>query len=400
MSLRRELRLQTGVSHCRRGLGRLGRGLSVGEGELSDELGNRGVQVLSRGAVGVADGTAHGGGEGADVLLLLGGGGIHGLVCEDGFGVAEEGLEGVFVLLAQLFLCCFLIKRFFGRGWGCFFGGLLCFFGSFDRGPGLLETLAVKAGCLAVDGVFGGAGGEEDALGVDLEHVAWVEEVTWVDHLRGGMLDAGTFAETKDILSYLLAINLHTPMNNKLSCLPRTARKQRPEDRRIQSPLHRCKSHIHKRDRGRAPLISISNVANSTPALVSAGAAAGSLLGAVEGGQVAEVHGDDGLDARGEHALPLLLADLLAVVGARGGLGLPLLLEVGAADLGAAELGEVVEVVLVHGHADFLEGTGWLATGHSIRNSAWEGSMRTGRLSPWKRFVLILGMNGCCGVGN
>jgi hypothetical protein len=68
--------------------------------------------------------------------------------------------------------------------------------------------------------------------------------------------------------------------------------------------------------------------------------------------------------------------------------------------LGAAEMGEVVEVVLVHGHADFLEGMGWLATGHSIRNSALEGSMRTGRLSPWKRFVLILDMNWCCGMGN
>lgn len=66
------------------------------------------------------------------------------------------------------------------------------------------------------------------------------------------------------------------------------------------------------------------------------------------------IHGDHGLDAGGKHSLPLLLTDLLAVVGTGRRLGEPFLLEVCAASDGSGLSGDVVEIVFVHGHADFL----------------------------------------------
>lgn len=69
------------------------------------------------------------------------------------------------------------------------------------------------------------------------------------------------------------------------------------------------------------------------------------------------MHGYHGLDAGRKHSLPLLLADLLAVVGAGFPLRKPFLLEVGAANGGVFLLREVVEIVFAHRHADFLAGS-------------------------------------------
>lgn len=58
-----------------------------------------------------------------------------------------------------------------------------------------------------------------------------------------------------------------------------------------------------------------------------------------------------------EHPLPLLLADLLAVVGSCKGFGAPFLLVEGLeGGLGCAEAGEVVEVVFVPCCTEFLGG--------------------------------------------
>lgn len=69
------------------------------------------------------------------------------------------------------------------------------------------------------------------------------------------------------------------------------------------------------------------------------------------------VHGHHGLDAGRKHSLPLLLSDLLAVIGSGFPLRKPFLLEIGTANNGLPLLREVVEIVFAHGHADFLAGS-------------------------------------------
>lgn len=69
------------------------------------------------------------------------------------------------------------------------------------------------------------------------------------------------------------------------------------------------------------------------------------------------IHGYHGLDAGCKHSLPLLLADMLAVVGARVPLRIPFLLKVGAAYVREFLLREIVQIVFAHGHADFLAGS-------------------------------------------
>lgn len=74
-------------------------------------------------------------------------------------------------------------------------------------------------------------------------------------------------------------------------------------------------------------------------------------------GHVLWVHIDDGSEATVKHALPLLLLDVLAVVGTCEGLGGPFLLEKGTADEvwdGALDIHEVEEVVFVPCHTDSL----------------------------------------------
>ena len=129
-------------------------------------------------------------------------------------------------------------------------------------------------------------------------------------------------------------------MNNKLPRLPRTTRKQRPENSRIQPPLQRRKRHLRKR-RKFFLLCTLHLPRTHDPRATTAGSNRPIVLG-----QPCSVHGDDAADAAGEHALPLGFRDLFAVVCASGGFGGPFLLEEGAVvGAGIAEALEVIEVV-------------------------------------------------------
>lgn len=71
--------------------------------------------------------------------------------------------------------------------------------------------------------------------------------------------------------------------------------------------------------------------------------------------QISMVDRDDSVEAWCEHALPLFLSDLLAVVCSRGGFGGPFLLEMCAIGiLMRRHPTEVVEIVFVPSHAHFL----------------------------------------------
>lgn len=135
--------------------------------------------------------------------------------------------------------------------------------------------------------------------------------------------------------THLLAIDLDEAVDDELPRLADTAGEQSAEDGRVKTPLQREVGHLHVRRHGRSARLLQA---------VGAHAAARSLLGAVVAGEVAVVHGDDGGQVAAEHVLPLLLADVLAVVGAGARLGGPFLLEVGAGgDVGGSELGEGVQ---------------------------------------------------------
>ena len=138
---------------------------------------------------------------------------------------------------------------------------------------------------------------------------------------------------------YLLAVDLDGTMNNELPRLSRATSKQSPEYSRIQPPLHRSVRHVHVRRPRNRPLLDLSIRARSSPRR---------LLRAIKPGKIGEAHGHDRGKFGPEHALPLLLPDLFAVVGARRRLGLPLLLEEGVLCYPlACRVGEVVEVVFV-----------------------------------------------------
>lgn len=139
-------------------------------------------------------------------------------------------------------------------------------------------------------------------------------------------------------MAYLLPIDLHMPMHYKLPRRPHTTRKHGPKDGRIQPPLQRPKRHPHVRRRLRPPL-------HHPPRVISPAAPSARLPAPVVVRELLDVHVDDSGDAPAEHELPLLFADLAAVVGACVGFGLPFLLVEGLLD-GARGLegGEVVEV--------------------------------------------------------
>ena len=137
---------------------------------------------------------------------------------------------------------------------------------------------------------------------------------------------------------YLLSIDSHRSMNHKLPGLPCAAGEQRPEDRDIQPPLQGSECHLCVGNQPRSRLAPSSN--QSRPS-------AGRHLRSIVGREVGCAHGDDTADAAREHALPLALADLFTVVGARDGLGGPFLLEecAGRGGRGAESL-QVIQVVL------------------------------------------------------
>jgi hypothetical protein len=119
--------------------------------------------------------------------------------------------------------------------------------------------------------------------------------------------------------AHLLAIDLYQAVDDKLAGLPHAARKHGAENGRVESALQRVVGHLHVGRHLRRPRLLV---------FVGAHASAGSLFGAVMAGKIFVFHGHDGGQIPLELALPLLLPQLLAVVGARARLGRPFLLEV------------------------------------------------------------------------
>lgn len=144
-----------------------------------------------------------------------------------------------------------------------------------------------------------------------------------------------------------LAVHLDGTVDTELPGLSRTAGKHGPKNGDIQSSLHGSKSHLHVRS-GDAR---IDAAAVPIGPLVSPRPSAGGQFGAIILGHVFGVHVDDAQEPAAEHALPLALDDVLAVVGAQHTLGKPFLLEEGwgsfEADLGVFHLGDVEEIVFV-----------------------------------------------------
>lgn len=127
-------------------------------------------------------------------------------------------------------------------------------------------------------------------------------------------------------------------MNNELPSLSRAASKHRPEDRNIQPSLQRSKGHLRKRRPRHLPGLPTW--------LLQAGTTSGGHMGAVILGELCGVHGHHTPYAPREHALPLTLTDLFAVVGTGHGLGGPFLLEEGLVrDRGILEAAEVIQVI-------------------------------------------------------
>lgn len=144
-------------------------------------------------------------------------------------------------------------------------------------------------------------------------------------------------------------------MDAHLPGLPCAAGKQGTEDGDIEAALHGAVYHLHVGGvLGRLGLPALALLLGGRG---TSGAAAGGMLAAVVSGEVARVHVDNAGKAAAEHALPLPLADVLAVVGARGSLGHPFLLEEGFGSyMWFPEPGEVKEVVLVPCLSDALRG--------------------------------------------
>ena len=148
---------------------------------------------------------------------------------------------------------------------------------------------------------------------------------------------------------YLLSIDLHGTMDNELAGLAGTTSEHGTEDSHVESALERCVGHLHvRRGRGLPGRITLETRTTTSR-----------LLGSVILSEVACIHGDDGSQTAGEHALPLTFAHHLTMVAACKGFGRPFLLEK-CAEVGAglAETAEIVEVVFAPRLADFLRAGG------------------------------------------
>lgn len=140
-------------------------------------------------------------------------------------------------------------------------------------------------------------------------------------------------------MSYLLPIHSNRPVDNKLPGLPCTAGKEGPEDRNIQPPLQGSKRHLS--------VGSELGLDRLPASLLEPRASTSRNLRSIICRQVGRVHRDDTANAAREHALPLTLTDLFAMVGAGEGLGCPFLLEECAIGSGwAAESLQVIQIVL------------------------------------------------------
>lgn len=133
-------------------------------------------------------------------------------------------------------------------------------------------------------------------------------------------------------------------MDDELPSLSRAAGKHRPEDRNIQPSLQWSKGHLHvRRPRHLRRLYPTGPLLRL---LLQARTPSSGLLGAIIPGELGGIHGDHAAYASREHALPLTLTDLLAVVGPGNGLGGPFLLEEGLVrGRGIPEAAEVIQVI-------------------------------------------------------
>ena len=108
-------------------------------------------------------------------------------------------------------------------------------------------------------------------------------------------------------------------MYNELPGLAHTACKQRPKYGRVESPFQWVVRHLHIGRHGRYPRLLCRICSRSSTAR---------QLCSIISRQVLVVHGHDCGYIPPEGVLPLLLPDVLAVVGTGGGFGGPFLLEV------------------------------------------------------------------------
>lgn len=112
-------------------------------------------------------------------------------------------------------------------------------------------------------------------------------------------------------------------MDAQLPRLTSAAGEHGAEDGDVEAPLHGGEGHLHV---GGEDALADALVAPGG-ALVLPGTAAGGQLGPVVEGHVGGVHLGDAQQAAAEHALPLALDHVLAVVRPQHPLGPPLLLE-------------------------------------------------------------------------
>lgn len=172
-------------------------------------------------------------------------------------------------------------------------------------------------------------------------------------------------------ITHHLAIDLDLSVHHEMPCLAGAAGEHGAEDGDVEAALHGGEGHVHVGGDG----LGLDRVL--LPALdnVLAGAPTGGHLGAVVLGHVARVHVGDAEQPAAEHALPVALLDVFAVVGAEQALGPPFLLEeglvVGEADLGVPLPPEVVEVVLAPRLAQFLGAEEEVPVSKSLLCVAW-----------------------------
>lgn len=156
------------------------------------------------------------------------------------------------------------------------------------------------------------------------------------------MFDDAPFCGLRKAITHHLAVDLDLSVHHEMACLAGAAGEQGAENGDVKAALHGGEGHIHVRggDLGRDHAL-VPRVFG-----VLAGTPTGGHFGAVELGHVARVHVGNTKQAPAEHALPVALLDVLAVVGSEQTLGPPFLLEeglvVGEADLGISLSEEVV----------------------------------------------------------
>ena len=159
--------------------------------------------------------------------------------------------------------------------------------------------------------------------------------------------------------THLLAVDPDKAMDDELASLAHAAGEQGAIDGCVKATFERVVGHVHIRRHGRSAQLFLAVGASST---------ASSLLRAIIAGEVAVVHANNGGQAAAKLALPLLLADVLAVVGASGRLGSPFLLEIGArGSIGRLELRKSVQRPTRPVLADVLRGGERLKPGKLTR---------------------------------